>query len=286
MSDSDREHLSVAAIKGLDPKFSGPVIPQAILDKSRTPVPEGLIWTGFKSGFVYDDGDLHFYKFIRQGKKRHAEWIHLATRRSDARLLFRSKRALKNYQMVMPSVDPADFDLMDRAFNLHSRNTQDFRRDWKSRELKSRGTAHDHRTRWLPKLVEADEDCCLFFPGAKCGEPVKVKYNYANMSAARASLIRAEGLPPEEVMLVVHKCGMGHMSCCNPKHLAWGTASDNAKDRVIHSAHKFDPTECDEALAQEVRADRRLTKVIAWDLRIPVGMVSAIKMRRIYENLK
>ncbi|MFV1644928.1 hypothetical protein VWZ82_12970 [Phaeobacter sp. JH20_41] len=239
-----------------------------------------------KTGFTYVDGNIHFKKWCRKGGMRHPKWHLVAIRTSDAKLRFRSWKARVNYDMVMPKVDPSDFDLMDRSFDLHTAHTRRFRSQAREKELLYRGTAHTRGANWLDQFRDFSDDCCLFFPNAKAGVPEKVKYNYASMSAARAMLLKVEGRPEDDGLVVVHKCGMGHMSCVNPKHLAWGTASDNAKDRVLHGRGEFDPSECDREIAQRILEDNRLAKVVAWDLRISVGIVSAVRSQRIYEDMR
>lgn len=267
---------------GRQPKAGDSVRPRWQPSEEGAPA----IKTTEKTGFDYVDGDIHFKKWCRKGRMRYPKWHLVAIRKSNAELRFKSRKARANYDIVMPKVGPADFDLMDEAFDLHNMNTRRFRAQLREKELLSRGTAHTHAARWLDAFKGFDADCCLFFPNAKSGAPAKVKYNYTQMSAARAMLLKTQGAPDDESMLVVHKCGMGHMSCVNPKHIAWGTASDNARDRVIHGAKRFDPSECDRGLAQSILDDNRLTKVIAWDLRVPAALVSAVKSQRIYADMK
>lgn len=279
MGNVDRKHLSVADVSGLEPKAGEPEQPRAKPRRVLPPAPDGLIMTSEKTGYLFDGEDMLFWRCARVGKKRSPIWRMRARLTSQSKLMFRSKRALKNYQLTMPKVAPSDFDLMVEAFNIHSRGTQAYRVGWKQRELCARGTAHDHKARWLDDLITQETDCCLFFPGAKAGQPVKVKFNYTSMAAAKAALIKSQGLPDNPKALAIHKCGMGHMSCCNPRHLAWGTAADNAADKTIHKAANYQPETLSRDLIEAIEADRRLTNVIAWELRIPAGQVSAVKLR-------
>lgn len=42
------------------------------------------------------------------------------------------------------------------------------------------------------------------------------------------------GQPQSEELFAIHSCGNGHLGCVNPRHLRWGTSSDNALDAVAH----------------------------------------------------
>lgn len=77
-------------------------------------------------------------------------------------------------------------------------------------------------------------DGCIFVPGAQDGVVVNVSYLGQNISAARYMALLTFGAPKSEGMVVRHLCGNGHLSCVNPKHLAWGTAADNISDMVLH----------------------------------------------------
>lgn len=236
-----------------------------------------MIQTSHKTGFSYENGRLTLYRKCRVGKEKRAKWRVSAIRESDTRVRFRSKRALRNYDLVMPQCDPVDFDLMDEAFERHVRETQAFRRQRKERDLQFRNAAHCHKAEWLRDMQDFSGSECLFFPSAMAGLPERVRYNYRQMPAARAMLLMTQRTAPDGKPFAVHKCGMGHMSCVNPAHLAWGTAKSNADDREIHNRDISVPDGFTREDAERVRETKGLSKVIAWDLRIPAALVSAIK---------
>lgn len=262
------------------PKAGEPVKHQAY--PSKVHIPARL--TSQKTGFSVVDGDFHLFRLVRKGKMRRPAWFLTGVFNPDGGR-FRSKQASRNYRFSLADIDPVDLPLVDRAFDLHSIHTQKYRRAAKCNQLRAYGKAQDKAASWLDDMLGFDEDCCLFFPGAKAGQPVKVKYNYGSMTAARAMLLKTQGLPEGEANFAIHKCGMGHMSCVNPRHLAWGTAADNARDREIHNAKTVDLSSCCDEAIGAVKKDSRLTRVIAWDLRIPLPVVSAIKSEKIYPTL-
>jgi len=234
--------------------------------------------TGERTGLIYENGSIYLYRFCRRKSDRRPRWYLEAKRDEVGKLAFRSKRASFNYGMVMPTVDPADFDLMRRSFKQHVTDTRAYRREAKRQELKHRGTAMSRGAGWVRSHRGDWQDACMFFPGAVFRSPAKVTYNFTQMTAARAMLLETQGNPTDESHVVRHKCGMGHMSCINPAHLAWGTAADNGRDMSLHNRTVYDPREYSADLLAKVSRDPRLTKVIAWDLNIPAALVSAIKL--------
>jgi len=53
----------------------------------------------------------------------------------------------------------------------------------------------------------------------------------------RKALIAVTGAPPDPDMHAAHNCG--NRSCCNPTHLRWATAKENASDKAIHGTEIF-----------------------------------------------
>ena len=42
------------------------------------------------------------------------------------------------------------------------------------------------------------------------------------------------GDPPQDKPHAMHTCGNGHLGCVNPHHIKWGSAKDNAADKIRH----------------------------------------------------
>lgn len=236
--------------------------------------------TSEKTAIVNCGGDLHLYRFCRKGRDRRPDW-HLEGRQAaSGKLLFRSRRAQSNYQLAMPQVDPADFDLFDAAFRRHVTDTREFRRSAKQKELEFRLGHFDRGADWIRQHSDFSESECLFFPGAVIHRPHRVKWNYQEISAARLMLTMTQGLPEFEDSVARHKCGMGHMSCVNPLHLCWGSSGDNAKDRLLHSDQFADPSEVPAEVASLIKSDPRLVKVIAVDFGVQSSAVSSLKLSK------
>lgn len=81
-----------------------------------------------------------------------------------------------------------------------------------------------------------DGDDCLIVPGATERYPARVTRWGKSMRAGRYMLILTQGAPNSEGMHARHLCGNGHLSCVNPKHLAWGSPGDNIADANKHRA--------------------------------------------------
>lgn len=137
------------------------------------------------------------------------------------------------------------------------------------------GGAHCGKALWMLTHKDAEVSHCIFMPDMIPHRVSRVRYNFKNMSAARAMAIAALGLP-QQGQVVAHKCGQGHHSCINPTHLYWATPKQNAADKRIHDPSTPDEPTSDETRAA-IKATDKMPEVIAWEYRIPVSQVRAIK---------
>ncbi len=222
------------------------------------------------------DGD--YQKFCRQGKQRRPQLNTKAVTRDDG-VRFKSELGWRNYEAAMMRHDPADADHYARAFVRFIKDTSAFRADRKIEVTRHRGKAHCHKSQWLFANKDFDAHECLFFPSMLVHRPEQVKYNFRNMAAARAMLIMTQGLPTDNAKtFATHVCGNGHLSCVNPKHLKWGSASDNMQDAAVHNAPSEFIAGIDPDLVEQIRTSPEMVKVIALRTGIPAGVVSAIKL--------
>lgn len=86
--------------------------------------------------------------------------------------------------------------------------------------------------KWLESHSSVSTDDCVFYPYQ--GGKVKIFsadiYDYP----ARAMCKLVYGNNEYEKPVVRHLCGNGHLLCVNPKHLKWGSNSENQLDRIKH----------------------------------------------------
>lgn len=233
--------------------------------------------TGPKTGYTIENGVQQFWKYSRAAKMRYPDWHPISAIKKGGDYKFANKRLGVNYQAVMPDCDPADIEIMERAFALHVRNTRDFRSKAKLKQLHQRGEAQNWASLWLDSQRDFNGDECVFFPGAIIHKRQTVKYNYRMISAARAMMMKIAGLPPSKNMHAAHKCGMGHMSCVNPRHLYWATPSENVTDAVLHNGKHSSIEDFTEEQIEAVRQTSGLVNVIAWETGVPARVVSQIK---------
>lgn len=131
---------------------------------------------------------------------------------------------------IEPFADPKD------ELEVASKETYDETRKFRKRGgIRNDHPAHSAPARWLIEQKNFSGDECLLLPRSNTGRPCSVRYNCAKMPASRAMCIIAHGLPENPKLQAIHSCGNGHLSCVNPKHLRWGTAADNLRDRHIHA---------------------------------------------------
>jgi len=145
------------------------------------------------------------------------------------------------------------------------------------------------RLLFIKSIEKTDE--CILWPWAldKHGygqfsiENVKP---HVRCGAHRYSCMIHNGNPPDESYFAIHSCGI--RSCVNPKHLRWGTASDNMQDRFGHGT---DP--CGErngrakltwCQVKEIRASSKMHKELASLYGVSAFVISAIKRNEIWKD--
>lgn len=92
--------------------------------------------------------------------------------------------------------------------------------------------------KWITEHVSHTGAECLKWPFGATSEDRL--YGYATWpdgtqeSACRIMCRLANGNPPQGQNIARHLCGKGHEGCINPRHLAWGSQTDNSADMVGH----------------------------------------------------
>lgn len=226
--------------------------------------------------FCHNGAAIGMPKTIRKNARKIAEKRHEFLKGSD----FVSaggittppinKARTRKYARVVP-------EGMERLMEISYANLPDgkFKRPGSIRSMqrKNRDPSKCYKAAWLSGQREFDADRCLLFPAFVPGRRVRVKFNYRMMAAAEAMALMALGSPPSADHVAAHKCGNGHLSCVNPKHLYWATTTENARDRVLHDLKTPPADDLPEDVIEAIKADNRLAAVIAWELGIPVATV-------------
>lgn len=109
----------------------------------------------------------------------------------------------------------------------------------------------------------------------------QVRVNGNPGRAHRLVLSIITGKPYDYPLMVRHTCGNGHLGCVNPLHLEWGTAKDNAQDRLRDGTVEFGEDNNSAALtnaqAIAIAQDSRSYAIIAKDYGIGKSTVARIK---------
>lgn len=93
------------------------------------------------------------------------------------------------------------------------------------------GVTPGFRDEWIRGHAGYLGDDCLY-PPFDPGRRAYVNINRKCIPASRYMCIQAHGEPADPNLFACHTCGNGGSGCVNPKHLYWGTPSDNQMDRV------------------------------------------------------
>ncbi len=86
---------------------------------------------------------------------------------------------------------------------------------------------------------------------------------------------------------VLHHCDVP--TCCNPAHLFLGTHDDNMGDKVAKRRQSFGENHGMTKLTEEqvvaIRADARTLQTIAAQYGVTFGLISHIKLRRLWKHI-
>lgn len=139
---------------------------------------------------------------------------------------------------------------------------------------------------WLKDNINYDGNDCLKWPYADRGNGYGAVNNEhgKTVGAHRMMCELAHGDPPSYRHIVCHSCGNGHLGCVNPRHLRWGTVSDNSRDMIGHGTalrgNKNGSSKLKEEDAREIRRMRgRETQVsLAMRFGVSQSVVSKIQL--------
>jgi hypothetical protein len=78
-------------------------------------------------------------------------------------------------------------------------------------------------------------DDCLIWPFARTDQGYgHLHFNGDLLYVHRLACEFVNGKPPTPKHHAAHSCGNGAAGCCNPHHLRWSTAKENAHDKFVH----------------------------------------------------
>lgn len=83
---------------------------------------------------------------------------------------------------------------------------------------------------------------CLIWPyGRDANGYGRIQYKGKGWLVSRLVCRKVHGKPPTPKHQSRHTCGKGHEGCVNPWHVIWGTAKENAQDKIAHETigHKL-----------------------------------------------
>ncbi len=97
------------------------------------------------------------------------------------------------------------------------------------------GIRYGDAQRFAREVAVAETDECIPWPfgGTKDGYG-RINVDGTTIGAHVHVTTLAHGPKPTPKHECCHSCGNGHLGCVNPRHLYWGTRSDNVQDALRH----------------------------------------------------
>ncbi|MBW3099279.1 helix-turn-helix domain-containing protein [Pseudohoeflea coraliihabitans] len=105
------------------------------------------------------------------------------------------------------------------------------------------GIPHGAAQRFAKNVATGEHgDECVLWPYYRNVDGV-ARINWRGRATNAHSIVceLAHGPKPTPQHECCHSCGNGNMGCVNPRHLYWGTRSDNVRDAIRHgTAYRFE----------------------------------------------
>lgn len=95
-------------------------------------------------------------------------------------------------------------------------------------------TRHAYQFYHTVVLKHATDECLLWPYGHTARGYAVMHVSGKHRLVHRVACEAIHGAPPSPAHQAAHKCGNGHLSCVNPRHVRWATRSENQMDRVAH----------------------------------------------------
>ena len=95
--------------------------------------------------------------------------------------------------------------------------------------------SHGEPLAWLAAHRDHASDDCLFWPFATGSNGRGGVYHDGRVEKPACVMCEmAHGPRPSAEHHCAHRCGNGHLACCNQRHLRWATPSENEMDKIAH----------------------------------------------------
>ena len=154
-----------------------------------------------------------------------------------------------------------------------------------------RGTTHPISEDALRRKVEAKilkEGCgaCWIWTGSLSTKGYgQVYWRGKNHMASHISWFLHTGVWPR--LFVLHRCD--NQRCVNPAHLFLGTQVDNVRDRDLKgraaTGERHPSAKLSEDVVRRIRSSDLLGRELAFLLNVSEGLISAIRLNRIWKNV-
>lgn len=86
---------------------------------------------------------------------------------------------------------------------------------------------------FFQQLLNSDTEDCILWPFAKAHDYGVMQLPDKTVGLVHVRVCRTVNGSPENLeQIALHSCHRGHLGCCNPKHLYWGSRSQNMADAI------------------------------------------------------
>lgn len=140
--------------------------------------------------------------------------------------------------------------------------------------------------KFLEWVIQQDTDDCILWPYGKTHFGYGVaQFEGKRQNAHAVALKMAVGPPPFEGAMALHEPVNCHNpSCVNPKHLRWGSGSDNFDDKVLDGTSNRGEQNWDAKLTEDdvrlIRKTKESAPKLAEKFNVTVWTIYDVRKRR------
>lgn len=149
------------------------------------------------------------------------------------------------------------------------------------------GTYHGELSDFMEIAKKVDGEDCILWPYTKNSSGYgMIRRRGQPRLVHREILQETKGPPPSRKHYARHLCGNGSAGCINPRHLAWGTPKENARDKIGHGTH-LRGTQCAGAKLSESQVisifenkSRKTTRQLAEENGVSTTTIDSVRSGR------
>lgn len=133
---------------------------------------------------------------------------------------------------------------------------------------------------FLAQAITSETDECIVWPYGKANGYGRIFLGHKTYPAHRYVCEKAHGAPTPPATYACHSCAVP--ACVNPRHLRWGTNTDNYWDMVQHGNRNM---RLNEVLVAQIKRSTLSKKALAQTYGVSVSTIKQIRSGKNWKHV-